>query len=75
MQTVFPSKNQRPLFLLAATRHLVEQDPRPLKQLAKALRVSLPWLKKFKAGKIKSPNVNRVQSVYEKLSGKALLSS
>lgn len=36
--------------------------------------VSIDWLLKFANGHIKSPNADRIQRIYEKLSGKQLLS-
>ena len=38
-----------------------------------ATGLSFYWLRKFQAGEIKDPSVNRVQRLYEYLSGKRLV--
>lgn len=43
-----------------------------LEELHALTSLPLAWLRKFKAEEIANPSVNRVQHVYEKLSGKSL---
>lgn len=54
------------------TRVLIRNHPLNLPQLARALEVPYVWLKKYASGAISGANVNRVQHVYEKLTGTKL---
>jgi len=58
-------KHDKPQSLHTETRRLIKQDKRPLKMLAQATGVPYYWLKKFSAGEIPNPSVNRVQYLYE----------
>ena len=44
-----------------------------IRALSKATGLNYDWLIKFKAEKIKDPSVNKVQTLYEYLSGKPLI--
>lgn len=59
--------------LIMATRRLLARDERPIETLAAELGVPFYWLKSFKAGDIDAPSVNRVQFIYEKLSGHKMM--
>lgn len=59
----------KPGTLITATRRLLERDERPRVQLAADLGVPLHWLNTFIQGGIDAPSVNRIQYIYEKLSG------
>lgn len=76
MPKAFAASGTRQLFpcdkpgsLLLATRKLVCNDPRTQEQLARDLDIPFHWLRAFMAGVSKSTGVNRVQYIYEKLSG------
>lgn len=58
-----------PSTLNKKTLQLVLDEPKGLLAVAVKTQVPIWWLRKFAAGKIQSPSVNRVQFVYEKLSG------
>jgi hypothetical protein len=59
------------LSLLTTTRELLLAQPARA-SVARACGLHLNWLEKFAAGKFKDPSVNRVQALYEHLSGKKL---
>lgn len=63
----------QPGSLIEATRHLLKRDERTHEQLSKELNVPFHWLRSFMAGEIEAPSVNRVQYIYEKLSGSRLV--
>lgn len=54
------------------TLELLRKDETPLATLA--IKVGLPfyWLKAYKSGAICDPSVNRVQRLYEHLTGKRI---
>lgn len=52
---------------------LVNADKRPLVILAGELCIPAVWLKRFSIGEVKNPGVNRMEYIYEKLSGKSLM--
>ena len=58
--------------LQEATRRLLKEDGRPLKEIAKASRIPYFWLKKFSASETKAPGVDRVQRLYEFLAQRTL---
>ncbi|UZT28638.1 hypothetical protein pD_gene0031 [Vibrio phage 033B] len=58
--------------LLAKTRELLLADPRSNYQLSLALQLPYHWLRDLENGRCKNPAVNRVQYLYEQLSGKKL---
>lgn len=62
--------------LMVRTHRLLRESPNSIADIAAELHgshVSFYWLRKFSAGHIKNPSVNKVQVLYEHLSGKALL--
>jgi hypothetical protein len=63
-----------PQTLMAETIALLRKDPRSLLDIHKESGVPFYWLKKFSAGEIPNPAVNRTQYLYEYLSGKKLFS-
>jgi hypothetical protein len=60
--------------LTEVTRQLVKAKAAEItyQKLGAELVLSIDWLMKFANGHIKSPNADRVQYIYEKLSGKKL---
>ncbi len=58
--------------LITKTMELVNEYEGSLPELYKATDISFYWLRKFKAGEFANPSVNRVQWLYEYLSGKKL---
>lgn len=59
--------------LLTETKRLIKKDRRSLMRLAFETDIPFYWLQKFMRGGILAPSVNRIQYLYEKLSGKKLL--
>lgn len=51
---------------------LLRESARPHKDIAKEIGVSLPWVRLFLDGDIKSPSVDTVQKLYECLAGEPL---
>lgn len=60
----------QPRSLMAKTILLL--DGRDLLQVYEETRLSYYWLRKFAAGAYKNPSVNRVQFLFEHLTGKEL---
>jgi len=60
------------LSLMLKTSELLEADPRSLLDLHKESGISYYWLRKFKSGILSDPSVNKVQALYEFLSGTKL---
>jgi transcriptional regulator with XRE-family HTH domain len=59
--------------LLKATLLLLNTlDPKAYPDLAKSLGVSPLWLAKLKSGEIKEPGVNKIEKLYNELSGTTL---
>lgn len=58
--------------LVTKTRELLDADPRSLGKLSLQLQLPYHWLRDLQQGNISNPAVNRVQYVYEQLSGKKL---
>lgn len=58
--------------LYEATLKLVNKDPKGLLSVQVRTGVPLYWLRKFAADKIPKPNVNRMQLIFEKLSGRKI---
>lgn len=58
--------------LHAVTMHLLKQSEKSLIEIYAETGISFYWLRKFANGEIKDPSVNRVQELYEHLSGKEL---
>lgn len=61
--------------LMAETLRLLKNRPKDLTlpDIEKATQIPFYWLRKFTSGEIKDPSVNRVQRLYEYLSGNKLL--
>lgn len=59
--------------LMTETLRLINKEPRGLLAVTQRTGVPFYWLRKFAAGKIPNPSVNRVQYLFEKLSGKKVL--
>jgi len=57
---------------MQTTRRLVKQDPRTYLQLYEETGISPYWIERFANGAFKNPSVNRVQRLYEALTGKPL---
>ena len=63
----------QPCSLLTETLKLIRQLDAPTEIIARDLNVPIRWLYSVQSGEVDSPGVNRVQYMYEKLSGKKLL--
>jgi hypothetical protein len=59
--------------LLRETLKLINERSDGLLHIANETGVPFYWLRKFTYNEIPSPSVNRVQYLYEKLSGRTLL--
>ncbi len=59
--------------LLTTTRQLIKDDERTMLIIAQMSGIPFFWLKKFTAGEIRNPSVNRVQYMYELLTKKELI--
>lgn len=55
------------------TRRKLLADPRTFEQLSVDSNIPFYWLQKFAAGSFAAPNVNRVQYLYEFLTGAPLI--
>lgn len=60
--------------LLDKTKELLNSTGADLTDIAIETSVTYDWLVKLKGNRIKDPSVNKVQAVYEYLSGKPLFS-
>lgn len=58
--------------LCERTLTLLRKNKTPLPDLAQQAGLPYYWLKSFKSGTINDPSVNRVQQLYEHLTGKKL---
>lgn len=58
--------------LVKKVRRLLKEDPRKRTELALFLGISDFWLYKLISGNLRNPPANRVQYIYEKLTGKKL---
>lgn len=54
------------------TLQLVQQCSLTDRQFATKFGVSIPWVRQFRNGEVKSPNVDLIQRIYEGLSGRQL---
>ncbi|AUR88752.1 DNA-binding domain protein [Vibrio phage 2.117.O._10N.261.45.E9] len=61
-----------PNTLLARTQELLLADKRSSYELATQCGLPYNWINDLAKGRVKNPNVNRVQYLYEQLSGKKL---
>lgn len=55
------------------TRGQLLASPLSDREVATVLSTSVTWVKMFREGTIKSPNVDTIQRLYEHLTGKPLL--
>lgn len=60
------------------TRRLMREDSRSVPELYAALHnsgssITFYWLRKFHSGEVIDPSVNRVEEVYEFLTGRSLI--
>jgi hypothetical protein len=55
------------------TLELLKADSRKLPDIFAATGLPFYWLRQFSMGTIKNPSVNRIQYLYECLSGKKLI--
>lgn len=55
------------------TMMLLDESEKTLPAIAEETGISFYWLRHFKSGEYKDPSVNRVQRVYEFLTGEPLL--
>jgi len=65
-------KSDKPGSLMLRTRQLLRTDNRDLLQIHKDTKIPFYWLRAFSAGKFTNPSVNRVQKLYENLTGNPL---
>ncbi len=63
---------QSPNSLVKKTRELLHADTRSLPEIYTASGISFYWLRRFKSGNMRNPPADRVQHLYEFLSGKKL---
>lgn len=59
--------------LMQQTRELVKASELGLLGIYKSSGLPFYWLRKFASGEFRNPSVNRVQFLYEHLTGKSLL--
>jgi hypothetical protein len=59
--------------LLTETRRLLKERNQKLMDIQAATGISFFWLRRFNSGEIQEPGVNRIQTLYEYLSGRKLL--
>lgn len=69
-KTTFIPKKRGTLF--QETLDLLREDPRTMSEIAEQTGFNYDWLLKFYYSRIPDPSVNRVQELYEKLSGKKI---
>lgn len=59
--------------LMEITRQMLKDSKKSLPEIYKESGIPFYWLRKFASGEIKNPSVNRVQRLYEYLSGTSLI--
>lgn len=59
--------------LMEITRQMLKDSKKSLPEIYKESGIPFYWLRKFASGEIKNPSVNRVQRLYEYLSGTSLV--
>lgn len=57
---------------MRATLQLLKADSRSLPEIFRDTGIPFYWLRTFQAGSMKNPSVNRVQHLYECLTGTSL---
>lgn len=65
-------KEDKNYSLMKNTLNLLKKDNRSLLDIHKESKIPFYWLRKFKASEFSDPSVNRVQALYEFLTGKKL---
>ena len=60
------------LVLIATLRLLKDKQLEDLKRLADDCDLTVEWLRLLKDGKIKEPGINKVERLYNALSGKSI---
>lgn len=68
-------EKEDPGTLMQRTIEMLDELPNgeSLPEFAARLGISYYWLRKFKSGEIPNPSVNKVQHLYEELTGKSLI--
>lgn len=66
-------KFDQPGSLMSRTIELAKADQRTALQLCIETKIPFYWMKKFLAGEFLNPSVNRVQYLYEHLTGSKLI--
>lgn len=61
--------------LVTNTRRLLQGTDASYLDIYNATKLSPSWLSLFAQGKVRDPSVNKVQKLYEHLSGRPLLSN
>jgi len=62
-----------PRKLMTKVQQLLGEDPRSNPEIFRDTGVPLNWLNSFTSNKFKNPSVNRMEYLYEQLSGKDLI--
>lgn len=62
----------QPGALMATVQKMLKDDARPLLQVFEDTKIPYYWLRTFSSGGYKNPSVNRIEKLYEYLSGKNL---
>lgn len=65
-------EDNSPGSLYARTLELLQASDKSLPLIYKETDIPFYWLRKFSSGTVPNPSVNRVQRLYEYLSGKKL---
>lgn len=61
-----------PQSLMQRTHDLLQADPRSVPTISMESRIPFHWVRQFSLGIMKNPSVNRVQALYEFLTGTKL---
>lgn len=64
--------SEQPRSLKYRTLQLLKSSAIPDRELARTIGISTPWIRLFREGDIKSPNVDTVQRLYEFLAQEPL---
>jgi transcriptional regulator with XRE-family HTH domain len=62
-----------PGLLMKRTRKLLAEHDKTYPEIAAETGISIYWLLKFGSGNVRNPSVNRVEHLYEYLSGERLV--
>lgn len=68
-------KKRSSISLMNKTRELLKANDKSLPEVYRETGISFYWLRKFRNGEIKDPSVNRIQNLYEYLTGEPLIRS